>query len=337
VSERDSSGEGPWFFERPFQPGDDDRLADALSAWLRSPSLRWLIENVPGQRRPGGPVEPLGSSGGSAGLSGAAVGVARLREIVNLFGEICDWAEAGTAWDYRRGGERLFEEHHGVPSRDLTEEVAAHAEVLGLRSEGRVRTEPRTFVVLGGRRLAPLNRARAAARAMRRRPGAPPRVVMLCGRRPLDAVERGSGEVRSYAPAARSERDLMAAAAQRAFRDVPAAQVELVEVPDPEPGARASTHETLLALAEDRALARGPVAVATSPTCRPFQYLEAVRALGPRGLICELIAHPPAWAAASPAEAALPHAPHVYLQEIRSVIQAAGRLAAALSATRSSA
>ncbi len=327
-----------WFFDRPFHPGDVDRLAEGVCAWLCSESLRWLVESVPGRRRPGGGVEPLRWTDEPADSSVEAVGVARLQAVVERLGEICDWARPGTVWDFRQGGERRFEEDRAMASGDLTDEVAAHAAVLGLRSEGHVCAQPRTFVVLGGRRLAALNRARAAARAIRRQPGPPPRVVMLCGRRSLDAAERESEEVRSYAPSARTELDLMAVAAGEAFGDDPAVEVELVEVPDPGHGARASTYETLRALAVDPALATGPVAVATSPTCRPFQYLEAARALGlPLGLACELIAHPPAWAAASPAQAEAPHAPHVYLQEIRSTIQAAGRLAAALNATRASA
>ena len=179
-------------------------------------------------------------------------------------------------------------------------------------------------MVLGGRRLAPLNRARAAARAMRRQPRRPVGVAMLCGRRSLDEAERESTEVRGYAPSARTELDLMAAASE-VFDAVPDAEVRLVEVPDPAPGHRASTYETLRAFAVDPEAGEGSLAIVTSPTCRPFQYLEAVRAIGlPAGRSLELIAHPPAWASGSPAAIAQPH---VYLQEIRSVIQAAGRLA----------
>ncbi len=152
---------------------------------------------------------------------------------------------------------------------------------------------------------------------------------MLCGRRTLDPAERESEEVRGYAPSAVTERDLMTAAADHAFGADPLVEVELVEVPDPAPGSRASTYETLRAVGSDPAVGEGPLAIVTSPTCRPFQYLEAVRAIGlPAGVGCELIAHPPAWASGSPAQVAQPH---VYLQEIRSVIQAAGRLAAALA------
>jgi hypothetical protein len=337
MSGGDGVAEAGWFFDLPFRRGEVEVIADRVCNWLRSESLRWLVENVPGRRRAGGPVEPLRWADEPVEPAGAEDGVARLLRVLAGFGQICDWKRPGTAWDYRQGGERLFEEDRAA-LHDLTGEVAARATALGLRSEGGLRTGPRTAVVLGGRRLAPLNRTRAAARAMRRQPGPPPRVVMLCGHRPLDALERESEEVRSYAPSARTERDLMAAAASEAFGEEPAVEVELVEVPDPEPGARASTYETLRAIAENPALARGPVAVATSPTCRPFQYLEAARALGlPHGLTCELIAHPPAWAAASLAQAEAPHAPHVYLQEIRSVIQAAGRFARALSASRASA
>ncbi|HYQ79073.1 MAG TPA: hypothetical protein VEP91_08215 [Solirubrobacterales bacterium] len=134
-----------------------------------------------------------------------------------------------------------------------------------------------------------------------------------------------SAEVRGYAPAAATELDLMAAAADQVFVPDPGVEVQLLDVADPAPGRRASTFETLTALATAPETGEGLLAIVTSPTCRPFQYLEAARALGlPAGRGFELIAHPSAWAAgASPA----PAAPHVYLQEIRSVIQTASRLA----------
>jgi len=121
------------------------------------------------------------------------------------------------------------------------------------------------------------------------------------------------------------------AAASEAFDSVPDAEVRLMEVPDPAPGHRASTYETLRAFAADPEAGEGSLAIVTSPTCRPFQYLEAVRAIGlPAGRSLELLAHPPAWASISPEAVAQPH---VYLQEIRSVVQAAGRLAEDLVAT----
>jgi hypothetical protein len=317
------------FFDRPFAPGEVDRLTAELAAWLRSPSLRWLIERVPGCRRPGGSAEALQSPAGLEAVAPAG-GRADLARVLERLGEICDWAAPGTVWDYREGGERRFAESAHLPSHASREEVADRAADLGLRSEGALCAEPQTYVVLGGRRLAPLNRARAAARAMRRQPPRPVGVAMLCGRRSLDEAERESDEVRGYAPSARTELDLMAAAASEVFDSLPDAEVSLVEVPDPAPGHRASTYETLRSFAADPEAGEGPLAIVTSPTCRPFQYLEAVRAIGlPAGRSLELIAHPPAWASSSPAAVAQPH---VYLQEIRSVIQAAGRLAEDLAA-----
>ena len=320
-----------WFCDHRFSPGEEDRLADGLAAWLRSPDLRWLVENVPGHRRPGAAPEALRWP---PGLEAAAEGKGRaaLALVLHRLGEVCDWAAPGTVWDYREGGERRLGAAADPSAGASRAEVARRAESLGLRAEGRLSAEPSTFVVLGGRRLAPLNRARAAARAIGSRPPSPVRVVMLCGRRVLDRSERKSEEVRGYAPAALTERDLMAAAADRVFAADPLVEVDLLEVPDPAAGGRASTHETLLAVAGGPG--EGSLAIVTSPTCRPFQYLEAVRAVGlPTGRGVELIAHPPAWAAGSADAVAQPH---VYLQEIRSVIQAAGRLAADLAAADSS-
>lgn len=315
------------FFDTPFVPGEVDRLAADLAAWLRSPSLRWLLERVPGCREPGGAPETLRWPAGLEAVVPAGGG-ADLAHVLDRLGEICEWAAPGTVWDYREGGERRFAESAHLPAHASREEVAGRATDLGLRSEGELCGEPQTYVILGGRRLAPLNRARAAARAMRRQPPRPVGVAMLCGRRSLDEAERESAEVRGYAPAARTELDLMAAASE-IFDAVPGAEVRLLEVPDPAPGHRASTYETLRAFAADPEAGEGSLAIVTSPTCRPFQYLDAVRAVGlPAGRSLELIAHPPAWASSSPAAVAQPH---VYLQEIRSVVQAAGRLAADLA------
>jgi hypothetical protein len=316
------------FFDRPFAPGEVDRLAAELAAWLRSPSLRWLLERAPGRREPGRSPETLQWPAGLEAVAPAG-GRADLAGVLDHLGEICDWAAPGTAWDYREGGERRFAESAHLPSHASREEVASGATDLGLRSEGELYTEPQTYLVLGGRRLAPLNRARAAAREMRRQPPRPVGVAMLCGRRSLDRAERESAEVRGYAPSARTELELMAAASE-VFDSLPDVDVRLVEVPDPAPGRRASTYETLRAFAEDPEAGEGSLAIVTSPTCRPFQYLEAVRAIGlPAGRTLELIAHPPAWASSAPDAVAQPH---VYLQEIRSVIQAAGRLAEDLTA-----
>jgi hypothetical protein len=303
-----------WFFDRPFRPDEVETLADGVAAWLCSEPMRWLLERL----APGS-------------LEGE---VADLEQVLDRFGGICDWGRPGTVWDFRESGERRLDEDPDPVPLEMRDEVAARATALGLRSQGSLRAEPTTFVVLGGRRLAPLNRARAAAQAMRRQPEVPARVVMLCGRRGLDPAERESEEVRGYAPGAATELELMSAAAERAFAAIPA-EVRIVEVPDPPGGGRASTYDTLRALADDPEADPEPLAIATSPTCRPFQYLEAVRAVGlPGGRTCELIAHPPVWATGSPAQVAQPH---VYLQEIRSVIQAAGRLAGDLSAARAAA
>lgn len=316
MSGEDAGGGAEWFFDRPFRPGEEEPLADGVAAWLCSEPMRWLLENL----------APGSLEGGPAGLD----------RILRRFGEICEWGRPGTIWDYRESGERRLDEDSASLPPGLRDEVAARATALGLRSEGALRAEPRTFVVLGGRRLAPLNRAHAAAAAMGGRPDLPARVVMLCGCRVLDPAERESEEVRGYAPAAETELELMIAAAERAFAAT--AEARLLEVPDPPSGGRASTYETLRALGEGTEAGEGPLAIVTSPTCRPFQYLEAVRAIGlPTDRTFELIAHPPAWASASPTEAAAPHAPHVYLQEIRSVIQAAGRVVDALNTVRASA
>lgn len=318
MSGEDAGGGAGWFFDRPFRPEEVELLTDGVADWLCSEPMRWLLEN----RAPGS------LEGTPAGLGG----------VLDRFGEISDWAGPGTVWDYRERGERRLDEDFAPASPGLRDEVGARAAALGLRSEGTLQTKPTTFVVLGGRRLAPLNRARAAAAAIGCRPDLEARVVMLCGRRALDAAERASEEIGGYAPAARTELELMIAAAERGFAATPTVEVRIVEVPDPPSGGRASTYETLRTLGEGTEAGEGSLAIVTSPTCRPFQYLEAVRAIGlTTGRTFELIAHPPSWAAASPAEAAAPHAPHVYLQEIRSVIQAAGRLAGALSPARASA
>jgi hypothetical protein len=325
------------FFDRPFGPDGVDRLAGALAAWLRSPPLRWLVDNVPGRRTPDGPVEPLGWPWRLDAPDPAGDGGARLAETVAALAEVCDWARPGTAWDFRVASERPLQPPSAGTALDVTAAaVAERATALGLCSQGRLETVPRTLVVLGGRRLAPLNRVRAAAAAIRDGALGETPVILLSAHRVLDRDERHSPEVRSYAPGARTETDLMLAAARQALGADPcdaaggSARATVVEVSAPPAASRASTYDTLCHAAANPALglAGGPVALVTSPTCRPFQYVEAVRALGlERRIAFELIAHPRAWAAAPGSRFA---APHVYLQEIRSAIQAAARLAAAL-------
>ncbi len=329
----ESPDKGEWFFDRPFTPGEVDRLADAVADWLCSDHLRRLVEHVPGRRERDGAVERL--SWPTELDYQPRMGVAgrdRLARIVAALGEICEWSRPGTAWDYRvNGGERLPDDEPppqpGLPVAAVAEAAAA----LGLRSPGRLNGAPRTLVVLGGRRLAPLNRARAAALAIRAESLTGVRVVLLCAPRALDRRERLSPEVRAYAPGAREEADLMTAAASRVFgAGSLVEEVSLVKAPAADGADRASTYDTLRVLAEDLADEREPVALFTSPTCRPFQCLDAVRALGlgDDGLALELVAHPPVWAA-DPGSGAAP--PHVYLQEIRSTVQAAGRLAGAIT------
>jgi hypothetical protein len=327
------------FFDRPFSPGTLDLLAEEISTWLCSEHLRWLVEHVPGRRDPGEDLELLDWPS-ELGDPQRAVDSGRLRlaRVIDAFREICDWSRPGTMWDYRVDGERPLNTPAGSLTGDaLATGVTERSQALGLRSHGRLRTRPRTLVVLGGRRLAPLNRARVAARAIHTEPlDRPVRVVLLSAQRTLDLEERESEDVRSYAAGARTEADLMLAAADRVFgggagqpdRPIghPVEGVHLIEVPAPEGARRASTYETLRFVAPELAAdVAAPIGLVTSPTCRPFQYLDAARALGlESGLSFELVAHPRGWAAAPGSQAA---APHVYLQEIRSAIQAAGRLA----------
>lgn len=320
------------FFDRPFAPETLDPVAGAVTDWLCSDDLRWLVERVPGRRDPGGPAEPLEWPDALVDLrADASGGGARLAAAIAALWEICDWSLPGTAWDYRVGGERPLDAHGSSPLPDVAAiAVAERAAALGLCSPGRLRTRAQTLVVLGGRRMAPLNRARAAARAIQAASLDAPQIVLLSASRTLDHEERESPEVRAYAPGARTEADLMLAAASQAL-GADDGRVRLVETPAPDGAHRASTYDTLELLAGDpTANAGAPLALVTSPTCRPFQYLEAARALGlPHGLAFELIAHPPAWPALPDSQ---PAAPQVYLQEIRSAIQAAGRLADALTA-----
>ncbi len=330
----DSTGETldtdePWFFDQPFAPDELDSVANAVSAWLCSDHLRWLVDRVPGRPGPSGPVEPLEWPDALiVKTGGVSDGRGRLATVVDALWEICDWSLPGTVWDYRVGGERPLDAHSASPLPDVgAPAVAERAAALGLCSPGHFQTRPETLVVLGGRRMAPLNRVRAAAQAIQSQSLTAPRIVLLSASRVLDSEERESPEVRSYAPRARTEADLMLAAASCVFGGH---QVRLVETPAPDGLHRASTYDTLELLADGLSIdAVAPLGLVTSPTCRPFQYLEAVRALGlEHELPFELVAHPPTWPT-SPGSS--PAAPQVYLQEIRSAVQAAGRLADALS------
>ncbi len=323
--------DGAMFFDQPFAPGALNPIADSVSDWLCSNDLRWLAGQVPGRRNPDGPAESLAWPADLDDPRDAVSdGRVRLRTVVDALSEICDWSLPGTAWDYRVGGERPLDAHGSSPLPGVAAvAVAERAAALGLCSPGRLRTRPQTLVVLGGRRMAPLNRVRAAAQAIQAASLDAPRIVLLSASRTLDRAERESPEVLAYAPGAHTEADLMLSAASQVLGTDD--RIQLVETPAPDGARRASTYDTLELLASDPAAGAGaPLALVTSPTCRPFQYLEAVRALGlQRGLAFELIAHQPAWPTLPDSR---PAAPQVYLQEIRSAIQAAVRLADTLSA-----
>ncbi len=355
---------GRHFFDRRFLPGQVDDLLLGMRDWLYSPQVEWLVRNVPGRPAPNRPLGSLRwPPQGDFGLDTTfdATGRVEILRSIRAFAQIADWRANGTAWDFRSDCERP---DPGRPETGLDPQLTAailrRASELGLRSHGRLpRGGNRVMVSLGGARKAPWNRVRAMRQAiaadLAQGRAAPAHIVLLTGWRALGPSEHRHPEVITYAPGARFELDLMLGAGTRLFgidpaqpdRDIGAtggapppvggpgswrwmtwhkhncrggkSAVHVVQAPSSDGQRRATTADTLTFLG---GLLGGPISLVTSPTCRPFQYLDAARVLGlDHGVEVDVIAHPAEWAQTT----TQPNAA-VYLQEIRSTIQASLRL-----------
>jgi hypothetical protein len=238
--------------------------------------------------------------------------------------------------------------------------VLRAARALGL---ARVRLPRRRFfdyvLILGGARLSNLFRVRRAKELLDRGALEAKALVLLGSLRDVMESERDATD--TYAPSARTELDLLVRAAElelgidaatastsgesgpattdarrrawsfraHAHGDVP---LLALAAPSREPAKRRATSADSYAFFHDT-LAPSPGAsclLITSQIYVPYQHLEAVRTLAlPYDIELETIGFPIRWGGRLQGL----RAPANYLQEIRSTIQAAGRLAAAMDRT----
>ena len=338
--------------DRLYFDDDVDEFVSAVADWIRSEPMQRLLELN------GLPVPPWHD--GSP------------REVIRRLNEIePHWTENGTTWDFRYADGRSLERQDILYERlkqdNGRELVVEAADQLGLRRERAPRHERyKAVVVLGGARLAPLNRTRWAAQHLDGGCEAE-HVVLLGALRDVSAGERESTD--EYAENAETEFDLMRYAGARRLgfdADAPdmtkswsepaeqpadtavehrnawarhwvyetggGVRVDVMAAPSREPQVRrANTADSLVFMA-DRLDFRpdDTIALVTSAIYWPFQEIAAVQALGLDHRVggIETLAFPNSWS--HPTAGGNIHEPHNYLQECRSVFQAALRLEAAL-------
>ena len=209
------------------------------------------------------------------------------------------------------------------------------------------------IVVLGGARLSGLLRAQLVRRQVEQGYLQPASVVLLGSTRPITDGERDA--TNTYAPAAETELDLMVAGAEQEFgidaatavvedhRDTqqpnlnwsikrfapvgvgPAREVVAVAAPSSAPRERrANTADAYRFFVEHwRLAAQARLLLVTTQHYVPYQHLEAVRNLAlPYDIELETVGVPVEWLNALQRPLGVAH----LLQEVRSAVQAAGRL-----------
>jgi hypothetical protein len=239
-------------------------------------------------------------------------------------------------------------------SPEKEEKVRYLAEQLGLvTSEPPIHRMFDYFLILGGARLSNLLRPKYAADLITEHGVQVGEIVLLGGSRPVMDTERDATD--SYAPSAATEFDLMNRGAEKAFGlDLSSRQEDSYEdaanpnlnwriwsfgpdtnnlrvpltslaAPSLEPERRrANTADSYAFFAETLHPRDGArCLLVTSQIYVPYQHLEAVRNLAiPFSVEVETVGFPPTWQA----ELQGMQGPANFLQEIRSSIQAAGRL-----------
>lgn len=285
-----------------------------------------------------------------------------MRSLVALFGgELeSDWSLAqrldflvsfSERWDFRRGAERL-EAVSSELSKSGESTVRQAVAALGMTA----RSEPskRSYdgiLVLGGIATSCKLRTEHAAELVRD-VGVRSRVVALLGSaRPIPESERALAD--EFAPAAKTEFDLLNAAAEAAFsvsgytevvserghanlkgvvRRYEHAEPPLVSLSSPssDPTRRANTDDTFVFFAETFGTAAGEsFLLCTSQVYVPFHLFGALRSLAlPYGVFVETVGFPIERATGAGALRGVNN----LLQEVRSGIQAASRLHQALTA-----
>lgn len=307
---------------RPIFHSSPGGYRDLVRRWLATPALRELIEGE--------------------GASWPAGSLATVVEELEHF---------STTWDYRSGQSRLMF-HDASESRtdDRAQLVYKAARDLGLLdSPTPTMVQPDCLIILGGLATGVEPRVRYAAELIDRGRISTGRVVALSSFRPL--AEREQEAASRYAPTARTELDLIAAMtglmfgansnwttttegepladsarAQEVRRWPGQPEIDIYAARSSQPDRRpANTIDTYQQFARDVVLEDGQeLLIITSTIYRPYQHLDALRALGSYGVTIETIGVP-----TSP-ESGSKHPPSAYLQELRSTLRSARALLATL-------
>lgn len=298
-------------------PGEYRQLVER---WLATPSLRELVE-VAG-------AWPTG----------------------DLAAVVDELERFSVGWDYRGGQSRLVF-HDASESRTgrRAELVYQAARDLGLLdSPGPTMVRPDYLIILGGLATGVEPRVRYAADLLDHGNITTRRIVALGSFRPL--AQREHQAAGHYAGSARNEIELLAAMtglvlgadddrsittdgdpladparAQEIRRWLGEPEITIYAARSSQPDQRpANTIDTYLQFASDAALHEGQeLLIITSTIYRPYQHLDALRALGPYGVTIETIGVP-----SSPHRGPR-HPPSAYLQEMRSTVRSVRALLAA--------
>jgi hypothetical protein len=219
-------------------------------------------------------------------------------------------------WNYRCGAER-FVAAEPVLDVDLQVAIFEAAASLGLRGERTTRLEQcDLLVVLGGLVHACFRRPQYAARVLQCWPGTDTRVIGLAGRRQLSDNERAVAANEYGVLSAESEERLLEVGLARSFaiggQDHDAEVLVAPEIL----GARPSTAASLRHAIDTLPVQEGTnVVLVTTDIYVPYQYFTSARLFeAVPGVSFEVLGVANDF-----------HASH-YLQEIRSTLQAIGRL-----------
>lgn len=309
---------------RPVFRSPPERSRDLVKQWLAIPALRELVEAE-------GVPWPTG----------------------NLAGVVEALERFSAVWDYRGGQSRLM--FHGADESRTDHRaqlVYKAARDLGLLdSRAPTMAKPDYLVILGGLATGVEPRVRYAAELREGSTITASRIVALGSFRPIDRREHDAAG--RYAPGARTELELMAAMAglmfgadgnwttttegdpladprraQEVRRWYGQPEVILYAARSSQPDLRpANTIDTYQQFAQDVVLEEGQeLLIVTSSIYRPYQHLDALRALGRYGVTIETVGVPtPTGPDGGPR-----HPPSAYLQELRSTVRSAHALLATL-------
>ena len=305
----------------------DNDVFDKINDWISTPELMELIHSFRGDFESNTPI-------------------------VEQINELIDFSDV---WDFRKKQKKdsnsnenarwtIEENQLSEKQKNLTLDAAKKLGLIGCSVPSQ--KEYDYIFVLGGARMSCLFRMQYAKEICAQYGVSPKAIVGLAGMREVMESERSATD--TYAPDAKTEFDLMKSALKKVFGslkitekqehifknsneswaiqrysyDIP---VILLAAPSSEPEKRrANTADTFAFFREQLNAGKGKsILLVTSQIYVPYQQLEAIRILGlPYRHSLETIGFLNEWSAGLQGL----QKPENYLQEIRSVLQAMGRL-----------